>query len=254
MHVGRIATRYNKAPDAETVAPSSIRARGQIFTEAAGMQDFDVPRALETHEIPQVIEEFRQATRNALAAGFDGVELHGASGYLPMQFLSSGTNQRTDRYGGSAENRVRFVVETLAAMSEVAGADRLGLRICPGNPFNDVHDDDPAGTYAALLRAVRPLRLAYLHLIHLPHPHVDSLVLARKIRAAPLLLNESITFEMAQKYLGDGTAAAVSFARYFIANPDLVHRWRIGAPLAEFDRKTLYTSGAKGYIDYPALA
>jgi N-ethylmaleimide reductase len=254
MHVGRVAHRHNKAADAETVAPSLIRVRGQVFTDAAGMQDFDVPRVLETHEIPKVIEEFRQATRNALAAGFDGVELHAASGYLPMQFLSSGTNWRTDRYGGSAENRVRFVVETLTGMSEVAGADRIGLRICPGTRFNDVHDEDPDGTYTTLLHAVRPLRLAYLHLIYLPNPRVDSLALAREIRAAPLLLNESINFEMAEKYVGDRTAAAVSFARYFIANPDLVHRWRIGAPLAAFESKTLYTAGAKGYIDYPALA
>jgi N-ethylmaleimide reductase len=250
MHVGRISSRYNRAADAEAVAPSAIRARGQIFTDTAGMQDFDLPRELSTAEVARVVDEYRQATVNGLAAGFDGVELHAASGYLPMQFLSSGSNRRTDRYGGSAENRVRFVVETLEAMCSAAGADRVGLRICPGNTFNDVLDDDPTETYATLMRAVRPLELAYLHLIYLPNPNVDGLALAREIRPAPLVINESLTFESAQRYVEDGTAEAASFGRFFIANPDLVHRWRTGTPLAQFDRRTLYTPGAKGYTDY----
>src|SRR6202023_3372992 len=129
----------------------AIKARGKIFSDSNGMVEHDTPRALATAEIPMIIGEFRDATRNALAAGFDGVELHSASGYLPMQFLSTGTNHRTDRYGGSLENRIRFAVEVLEAMSGAIGAGRVGVRICPGNPFNDIQDDDPAATYGALL-------------------------------------------------------------------------------------------------------
>jgi N-ethylmaleimide reductase len=254
MHVGRIASHYNKQAGAETVAPSALRARGRMYTDAAGMQDFDPPRALATAEIPSVIAEFAQATANALYAGFDGVELHCASGYLPMQFLSSGSNRRTDRYGGSAVNRARFVVETLEAMSAVAGAARVGFRICPGNPFNDIIDDDPAETYSALLEAVSPLQLAYVHLIDLPNPQLASLPLVRAAFSGALILNESQTFESATRHVQDGTAQAVSFARLYVANPDLVARFRRGAPLAAFDRATLYTAGPRGYIDYPPLA
>jgi N-ethylmaleimide reductase len=218
------------------------------------MQDCDEPHALTTAEVGDVIAEYRQATANALKAGCEGVELHAASGYLPMQFLSPGSNQRTDRYGGSVENRVRFVVETLRAMIDVAGADRVGVRICPGNPFNDIDDPNPVETYATLMRAVKPLKLAYLHLIHLNLPTVDGLALAREIQPAPLMINESLTFESAQQYVADGTAVAASFARFFVSNPDLVQRWRTGAALAPFDRRTLYTPGPKGYTDYPALS
>jgi N-ethylmaleimide reductase len=154
MHCGRIGTVFNKEPGAETVAPSAIKADGEIFSDSKGMVDHDTPRALDTAENPNVIGEFRDAIRNALAAGCDGVELHATSGYLPMQFLSTGTNRRTDRFGGSTTNRIRFVVETLEAMCEVAGPGRVGIRICPGNPFNDITDDDPAATYSALLRAI----------------------------------------------------------------------------------------------------
>lgn len=254
MHCGRIAARLNKDPDAETVAPSAIRAKGQMFTDAAGMVDFDEPRALETGEIPAVVDEFRQASRNAIEAGFDGVELHAASGYLPMQFLSTGTNHRTDRYGGSLENRIRFTVETLAAMSTAVGAGRVGLRICPGNPFNDIEDADPTATYGALLGAIDGLRLAYLHLVHLRIPQVDGLAVAARHFTGKLILNESITYDSAREYVGSGRADAISFARSFIANPDLVRRFRDGTELARFDRKTLYSPGAEGYSDYPSLS
>lgn len=253
MHCGRIASRLNKDPGAETVAPSAIRAQGQMFTDAAGMVDFDEPRALETDEIPGVVDEFRQAAVNAIAAGFDGVELHAASGYLPMQFLSSGTNRRTDRYGGPVENRIRFTVEALEAMSGAIGAGRVAIRICPGNPFNDIEDADPAETYGALLRAIDPMRLAYLHLVYLRLPQLDSLALAEGNFRGPLMLNESIDYAAAQKFVGSGRDAAVSFGRFYIANPDLVRRFRDGAELARFDRKTLYTAGAEGYTDYPPL-
>lgn len=253
MHCGRIASHLNKDPGAETVAPSAIRAAGRMYTDAAGMVELDTPRALATEEIPRVVDEYRTATANALAVGFDGVELHCASGYLPEQFLATGSNRRTDRYGGTAANRARFAVEVLAAMSEVAGPGRVGLRICPGNAFNDIQDEDPAGTFTALLEAVDPLGIAYLHLIHLGVPQVDGLALARAHFRGPIVINQDLTLERAQRYVGEGVAAAASFARFFIANPDLVRRLREGLPLAELDRRTLYTPGARGYTDYPAL-
>src|SRR5690606_12582665 len=231
---------------------SAIRANAQVFTEA-GMKDVDEPRALETHEIAGVIEEYAQAARNALAAGFDGVELHCTSGYLPAQFLSSGSNKRTDQYGGSAANRVRFVVETIEALVAAIGAGRVGFRICPGNPYNDIHDDNPAETYGTLLDALNPMGLAYLHLIEMKNPQVDSRVLAKAHWTGKLILNESLTFEQGQALVGEGAADAISFGRPFIANPDLVERFRRGAPLAEFNLKTLYSAGAEGFIDYPAL-
>ena len=254
MHCGRISAKLNKDPGVLTVAPSAIRAQGQMYTDAAGMVDFDEPRALETDEVPTVIDEFRQAAVNAIAAGFDGVELHAASGYLPMQFLSTGTNTRTDRYGGPVENRIRFTVEALEAMAGAIGAGRVAIRICPGNPFNDITDGDPAETYGALLRAIDPMGLAYLHLIYLKIPEVDSLALAEGNYKGPVVLNESLTLETGREFVRAGRAAAISFGRFFISNPDLVRRFREGAELSRFDRKTLYTPGAEGYTDYPALA
>ena len=254
MHCGRIGASLNKDPGSETIAPSAIRANGQMFTDAAGMVDFDMPRALETDEIAGVVAEFGQATTHALEAGFDGVELHCASGYLPMQFLSSGANHRTDRYGGSAENRIRAVVEMLESMAAVAGPGKVGLRICPGVLFNDISDDNPTETYTALLRAIDPMGLAYLHLILLQSPQVDGFAVAKANFSGKLILNDSITLERGNALVDTGQAAAVSFARHYLANPDLVRRLREGAPLAKFDRKTLYTPGAAGYTDYPALA
>lgn len=253
MHCGRVGSQLNKAPGTRAVAPSAIRARGEIVTEM-GMVPFDVPEALEAHEIPLVIEEFAQATRNALLAGFDGVELHCTSGYLPAQFLSSDTNQRTDVYGGSAAGRIRFVVETIEAMAEAGGAGRVGFRICPGNPFNDIHDEDPADTYGALLEALSPLGLAYLHLIDVANPQVSSLDLVTRYWRGQLILNESLTFERGAELVARNIADAVSFGRPFIANPDLVERFRRGIALADFDPATLYAPGAGGYIDYPFVS
>lgn len=252
MHVGRVACRLNKDADAETVAPSAIRAKAKLFTEQ-GMMEVEEPRALETHEIAGVIEEYAQATRNALAAGFDGVELHCASGYLPMQFLSTGTNLRTDQYGGSAANRVRFVVEAIEAMAAVAGAGRVGFRICPGNPYNDITDENPAETYATLLDALNGKGLAYLHLIELKNVGVDSRALVKAHWNGPLILNESLTRESGEAAVAAGEAEAVSYGRFYISNPDLVERFRRGAPLAPFDVKTLYSPGAAGFTDYPTL-
>lgn len=254
MHVGRVASRYNKPPGSETVAPSAIAARGEMYTDAAGMQPFDVPRALAAQEIPGVVGEYRDATLRAFDAGFDAVELHCTSGYLPAQFLSTGTNQRTDDYGGSAANRCRFALDVLEAMASVRGADRVGMRICPDNPFNDLHDDDPQATFETLLGAAAGLDLAYLHVIRMPKGRVDNLALGRRFFGDRLIANESYDVAEAQAAVGAGEVSAVSFGRAYIANPDLVARLLRGLPLAAFDASTLYTPGAEGYTSYPGVA
>lgn len=250
MHVGRVSSHFNKPDGAATVAPSAIPAAGEIYTDQSGMQPHDAPRALATEEIAGVIDEYRQATANAMEAGFDGVELHCTSGYLPAQFLSTGTNQRSDEYGGSVDNRCRFVMETLQAMAAVAGADRVGMRICPGNPFNDLEDENPEETFTTLLAGAQGLGLAYLHAIRMPRGPVDNLALGSKYFGDRLIGNDSYTFEEASDAVAQGALTAVSFGRYFIANPDLAERWRRGETLSSFDASTLYTPGEEGYTSY----
>ena len=254
MHCGRITHVDNKPADSETVAPSAIRARGDMYTDTAGMQPFSPPRALAHDEIAGVILEFAQATERAYEAGFDGVEAHCASGYLPAQFLSTGTNQRDDEYGGSLAGRVRFPVEMLAAMAEVDGPDRVGFRICPGNPFNDLFDEDPEETFRAFLQAVRGFGLAYCHVIRLHDVELDNIALARAEFGAPLIVNDSYKLDEAKAIVDGDAAAAVSFARAFIGNPDLVARFQHSLELARFDPKRLYTPGPEGYTDYPFAA
>ncbi|WEL57774.1 alkene reductase [Pseudomonas kermanshahensis] len=251
MHVGRAASWLNKPAGARTLAPSTLRARTQLFTDSAGLVDTDEPQAMTQEDIDQVIGHYRRAALDAREAGFEGVELHCTSGYLPMQFMASGSNQRSDGYGGSVENRVRFPVEVLQAMSAAIGSGRVGVRLCPGNPYNDISDADPAATAAALCRAVEPLRLAYLHIMRSPLAELDAFALARRHSRSGLILNDGFDGPSAAAALEAGQGVAVSFARHFIGNPDLVARLRAGLPLAGFDRKTLYTKGARGYSDYP---
>lgn len=251
MHCGRVGSRLNKPEGARTVAPSALRAAGQIYSDAAGMQDQDMPQALTREEIAEVITRYAQATQRALAAGFDAVELHCTSGYLPMQFLATNSNQRSDDYGGGVENRVRFVIEVLRAISAVAGSGRVGIRICPGNPFNDVVDPNPAETYSALLSAAAPLRLAYLHVMRSPIKGFDAFAMGRAHFHGGLILNDGFDEVRATRALSEGRGEAISFGRHYIGNPDLVRRLREQLPLAGFDQKTLYTPGAQGYTDYP---
>ena len=253
MHVGRAAVQSNKDADAETVAPSAIRCPDPIPGPDGVPVETAMPRALETGEIAGVIGEYVAAARNARRAGIDGVELHCASGYLPMQFLSSNTNQRTDRYGGSAENRVRFVVETLEALAAEIGPGRVGLRICPGIGLNGMADADPHETYATLLRAIDGLGLAYCHLIHIPLEGQDALDLVRANWSGAVIENNGLTLDKAQAVLGAGRAEATSFGYAFIGNPDLADRFRSGAALAKADRTTFYTGHGddrRGYTDY----
>ena len=251
MHVGRVANKLNKPAGSETLGPSPVQARGEIYTEEAGMQPFDSPRELRADEIGAVIDEYRLATVNAFRAGFDGVELHCTSGYLPAQFLSTGTNQRTDAYGGSVQNRCRFPLEVLAAMASVGGHGRVGMRICPDNPFNDLADEDPLDTFEYFLGEAALLDLAYLHVIRMPSGSVDNIALGQRFFGDRLIVNDSYDFTEAGEVIAGGEAAAVSFGRPFIANPDLVERFREGAALAKLDPRTLYAGGAAGYCDYP---
>lgn len=252
MHCGRIS-HPSMQPDGEIpLAPSAIRPAGQLWTEH-GQQDFVTPREMTIADIAATIEEFRLATRNALAAGFDGVELHAASGYLPEQFLSSGSNQRKDNYGGSVANRVRFVHEVLAAMAAEAGGARVGLKISPEMGFNDIRDDNPQETYTTLVDAIAGLGLAYLH-VTLFGAQTDYHALLRPRFQGAYLIGGGLDRNKAEALLETGAADATVFGSSFIANPDLPARLRQGAALAQADRASFYSPGAAGYTDYPALA
>ncbi len=254
MHAGRIGSRHVKPAGVETVAPSAIRARVDIFTDAAGMQACDPPRALAADEVRALVREHAEAAIRAREAGFDGVELHCTSGYLPMQFMATGSNLRSDEYGGSVANRVRFAVECLHAMADAIGPGRVGLRMNPGNSYNDASDADPEATHRELARQAAGLGLAYLHIMRAAVPGIDAFALAADYFAGRLIVNDGFDGPAAAAAVAAGQGAAVSFARHFIANPDLVRRLREGLPLAGFDRRTLYTAGAAGYTDYPAAA
>ncbi|MEM0954284.1 MAG: alkene reductase [Pseudomonadota bacterium] len=254
MHCGRIGHALNKPANSELVAPSALAAQGEMYTDADGMQPFGEPRALTTDEIALVVREYATATERAYAAGFDGVELHCTSGYLPAQFLCTGSNRREDEYGGSVQNRVRFPLEVLRAMAEVDCSGRVGFRIAPDNRFNDVYDEDPRDTFAAFLAGASELNLAYVHSIRMPQGRVDNLQIAKDHFPGRVIANESYSAEEAAQAIESGAADAVSFGRPFISNPDLVDRlWR-DKPLAKTDFSTLYTPGAAGYTDYPFLS
>ena len=253
MHCGRVGHALNKAPGTRFLAPSAIAARAEIFTEQ-GMQAMPVPEAMTVEEIHSVIDDYARATQACLDAGFDGVELHCASGYLPAQFIASESNQRTDQYGGSLENRLRFVRELLLAMVNVAGADRIGLRISPGNPYNDHVDADPEATYGALLDLAQSLNLAWVHAIRMPSTGIDSLALTRRHFSGVLIGSDSYDAPEADSAIETCAVDAVSFGRAYIANPDLVARFQQNAPLNELDKRTIYAgTGPGGYTDYPTL-
>ncbi|BFU43645.1 alkene reductase [Krasilnikovia sp. MM14-A1004] len=253
MHAGRIS--HTTTIGGQTpVAPSAVRAAGEVFT-ATGLQPFSEPRELAADELPGIAAEFADAARRAVAAGLDGVELHAANGYLLHQFLADGVNQRTDEYGGSPQNRARFVVEVATAVSAAIGADRVGIRISPQHGFNDITEDD-ISVYEVLVAQLAQLKLAYLHVLAAPgDPIVGKL---RAAWPATFVLNTGFGADSdrdeVERIVADGIADAVTVGRPFLANPDLVQRWTRGAGLNEPDATTFYAGGAKGYTDYPVLA
>jgi N-ethylmaleimide reductase len=235
------------------ISPSGVRATGQMWTDALQMQDFDQPRAIDLAEIPAIIDDYAKATRNAMQAGFDGVELHSASGYLPMQFLSTNTNQRTDAYGGSASNRVRFVVEALEAMSAAAGsASKVGIKISPAMPFNDIHDADPVDTYTTLVKAIGNMGLAYLHVLQsAPEPNYFKML--RPLFKGPFAAGGGFSKDSGNAMLASGGADFIVYGKLFTSNPDLPVRFERGAPLVDPDPNTFYGGGETGYITYASI-
>ena len=252
MHVGRIAHPNNRYTDDPSIAPSAVKAEGQMWTDQEAMQDHPEPRALETSEIPGVIEDYAQATRNALAAGFDGVEYHAASGYLPMQFLSSNTNLRTDNYGGSVQNRIRFVIESLEAMVAAAGdASKVAIKISPAMPFNDIHDADPKETYTTLVSALAPMGLAYLHILRTALPETFDML--KPLYPGTLAVGGAFTKASGNEALESGLADFVVYGKLFTSNPDLPARFAQDAELVEPNPDTFYSPGPEGYTTYGSL-
>lgn len=256
-HVGRIS-HPSMQPDGQLpVAPSAVKPAGQVFT-FTGLQDYVTPRALETAELPGIVEQYRQAAQNAKQAGFDGVEIHAANGYLLDQFLRDGTNLRTDNYGGSVENRARLLLEVTQAVVDVWGAGRVGVRLSPNNPFNDMCDSNAQATFAHVIQALNPFKLAYLHMVEGGiGPQADLAPVdypaLRALWQGAYMANGGYTVARAEQAIASGYAQVVSFGVPFIANPDLPERFRVGADLNPVDPSTFYMGEEKGYVDYPAL-
>jgi N-ethylmaleimide reductase len=256
-HVGRIShvslQENNQAP----VAPSAIPAKGKTFVGGT-FADVSEPRALTLEEIPGIIESFKKGAANALAAGFDGVEVHGANGYLLEQFAKDGTNKRTDAYGGPIENRAKLMLEVAKVVAAEAGPERTGIRISPVTPANDITDSNPQPLYDYIVDQLSALKLTYVHVVEgatggprdiAPFDY-SSL---RKRFSGAYIANNGYDFDLANKVLAANAADLIAFGKPFISNPDLVERLKRGAPLNEWDKATFYGGGAKGYTDYPVL-
>jgi N-ethylmaleimide reductase len=252
MHVGRISHPSNSPKGGDVVGPSAVRALGQMFT-LGGMQDLPEPRALEIGEIATTIDEFRHAAACAIEAGADGVEIHGANGYLIHQFLSENANRRTDAYGGSFENRVRFAVEVADAVASEIGAERTGIHISPGNPFNDIVEGDTTTLYRTLVPKLAALNLAYLHIVH--GGDENLLAWIRSAWSTSLIVNrpDRPRAEIAVDVNAE-LADVASIGRFALANPDLVERLQHNRPLNEADTATFFGGDAHGYTDYPSFA
>ena len=256
-HVGRISHTELQPGNAAPVAPSALRANTKTFV-GGRFAEVSTPRALEASEIPGIIDAYRQAAANAIAAGFDGVEIHGANGYLLDQFARDSSNQRTDAYGGSIENRARLMIEVAAAVAKEIGPERTGIRISPVSPANDIADSNPQALFDYIVDQLAALKLVYLHVVegstggprdNLPFDY-GSL---RKRFGGTYIANNGYDLALANEVLGRNAADLIAFGKPFISNPDLVERFKRGAPLNAPDQSTFYGGGAKGYTDYPTL-
>jgi len=267
-HVGRISHTELQPDGGAPVAPSAIKAKGKTVLIKDGVASFvetSEPRALDVGELPGIVHTYAAAARNAVdTAGFDGVEIHGANGYLLDQFLKSGSNHRTDDYGGSIENRARLLLEVTRAVADAIGGGRTGIRLSPVTPANDAHDEDPQPLFTYVVQQLATLNLAFIHVIEgatggsrqIDDRPFDYAALKAAYRTAggraAWIVNNGYDKELAEKAVADG-ADLVAFGRPFISNPDLVRRLREDAPLNALDKATLYGGGKKGYTDYPTL-
>ena len=254
-HVGRISHPSLLPNGALPVAPSAIKPAGKAFTYQ-GLVDYVEPRALDASELPSIVADYVHASQCALKAGFDGVEIHAANGYLIDQFLRDGSNKRTDSYGGSIENRTRFLLEVTKAVVDAIGADKVGMRLSPVNPFNDMVDSDPQALFNYVASAVSAFKLAYLHVIEggmAGTPVEFNFDELRKNFEGAYISNLAFDKARGNAVIASGHADAVAFGVPFLANPDLVERFRINAPLNTPDSKSFYGGNEQGYIDYPFL-
>jgi N-ethylmaleimide reductase len=268
-HVGRISHPSLQPDGMLPVAPSAIKPRGEAFIENENgegeLVPFVTPRALQIEEMPYIVQQYARGSRNALEAGFDGVEVHGANGYLLDQFINSSTNRRTDAYGGAIENRMRLLIEVVEAVSDVWGQDRVGVRLSPLGTFNDMGDDDPETTFGHVAEKINGSALAYLHIVNPAVAAIEKgiepdpgalrmLELIRERYRGTLIIAGGFDYDTAEGWLQQGKADLIAFGRKFLANPDLPERFRSGASLNADDPSTYYGGGAKGYTDYPTLA
>ena len=255
MHTGRIAHSANIPDGAKVVGPSAVQADSNMWTDESGMQPLPEPEKMSEDEIREAIEEFTSAAENAVDAGFDGIELHGANGYLLEQFLNPHVNVRTDEYGGGVENRIRFVIEVVKSVAERIGAGKTGIRLSPYNTFNDMPEyDETFETYAALVEELNNLDIAYIHLVETAAQNYDDglqlLTLLREKFDNLVIVNGGYDRESAEEVLKEGRADLVSFGSPFISNPDFPRRMKEGIPLTEPDNNTFYSADEKGYTDY----
>jgi N-ethylmaleimide reductase len=259
MHTGRIGHQNNLPKGAKVVAPSAVKAAGQMYTDSEGMKDHPVPEAFDAADLAATKAEFVAAAKNAVKAGFDGIELHGANGYLLEQFIRPNSNTRTDEYGGSIENRARFVLEVAEATAAAIGKDKVGIRLSPFGVFNDMPlYPEMEADYAYLAEKINAIGLVYIHLVD--HSAQGAPVVPDSIKATvrksfkrTLILSGGYDAARAEADLAAGKADLIAFGKGFLANPDLVARFEAKAALNAFDASTFYTPGAKGYTDYPAL-
>ncbi len=263
-HMGRVSHSSFQPGGGKPVGPSAIGVEGKTRGANGEAVDYEVPRALETSEMPGLIAAYRQAAENALAAGFDGVELHGANGYLIEQFLQSSSNQRNDQYGGSIENRARLLLEVTQALVEVCGADRVGVRLSPYGIANGSGEPDPMPLYSHVVQQLAPMGLAYLHFIEprasgagraeVDHANMPSAAeLFRPLWPGVLITAGNFKSDTAHRMVAGGHADIIAFGRYFISNPDLPERIRRNAEYRPYNRATFYGGEAEGYTDYEAL-
>ena len=258
-HTGRVGHSLVKE-GALPVAPSALGIQGQQHFTMDGMKEYEVPHALTLEEIEDIIQDYKRAAGHAIEAGFDGVELHAAFGYLPNQFLADSSNKRNDRYGGGIDNLNRFVVEVMEAIVEAVGEDKAAIRLSPTNTYNGISHEHPLEQFTALIERLNTLPLAYVHIMKVPFPadqfpHYpqDAIETFGKLSRHPVIANCGYTQETGEAELQKGIAKMISYGTLFLANPDLPRRFELHAELNQADRATMYSGGDQGYIDYPFL-